>query len=85
MKVHKIKIWQKFADQIASGKKTFEIRKNDRCYKRGDYIEFQVVTNDKTPQIIEHALNNLVFEITYVIAGFGLEEGYVVFSIKRIN
>ena len=33
---HYIKIRQSFADAVYSGEKTFEVRKNDRGYQKGD-------------------------------------------------
>ena len=40
--IHKIKILEQFADEIISGNKNFEIRKNDRGYQKGDLIRFEV-------------------------------------------
>lgn len=80
MTEHHIKIQREFADAIISGAKTFEIRKNDRGYQKGDLIRFQVV--DGNFPIALHSLNDKTYEITYVLSGWGLCEGYVVFSIK---
>lgn len=35
---HELKIWPEHFDNIVIGKKTFEIRKNDRDYKSGDTL-----------------------------------------------
>ena len=78
---HHIKIQQEFADAIMSGEKTFEIRINDRGYQKGDLIRFQVV--DGCFLTTFHLLNDKVYEITYVLSGWGLREGYVVFAIKE--
>lgn len=78
---HHIKIQQEFADAIISGEKTFEIRINDRGYQKGDLIRFQVV--DGYISNTFHPLNDKVFEITYVLSGWGLSEGYVAFAIKE--
>ena len=84
MKTHTIKIIDDFADAVASGDKTFEIRKNDRGYQKGDFVRFVVV--DKSGIEIKHPLcewRKHTYEITYVINGWGLENGYVVFGIKE--
>ena len=81
MTEHHIKIQKEFADAVISGEKTFEIRMNDRGYQKGDLIRFQVV--DGYISSTFHPLNEKVFEITYVLSGWGLSEGYVVFSIKE--
>lgn len=38
MKEHELKCWPAFFDDVASGKKTFEVRQNDRDYKVGDVL-----------------------------------------------
>lgn len=78
---HHIKIQKQFADAVMSGEKTFEIRLNDRGYQKGDLIRFQVV--DEWTSNNSHLLNDKVFEITYVLSGWGLCEGYVAFAIKE--
>lgn len=45
MTTHRLKVFVKYADAIMNGTKTFEVRKNDRGYKVGDKIVFDVVTN----------------------------------------
>ena len=40
---HNIKIKKTFVEPILKGEKTFEIRKNDRGYQKGDRIRFTVV------------------------------------------
>lgn len=81
MTEHHIKIQQEFADAIISGEKTFEIRMNDRGYQKGDLIRFQVV-DGYFPNTF-HLLNDKVYEITYVLSGWGLREGYVGLAIKE--
>ncbi|MDD7913756.1 DUF3850 domain-containing protein, partial [Polaribacter ponticola] len=40
---HKIKILEKYASEHLKGIKPWELRKNDRNYKVGDTIEFEIV------------------------------------------
>lgn len=82
MKTHKIKLSDEFANDVLLGNKTFEIRYNDRNYKVGDYIEFVVVGENKEP--VEHMLNEVPYKITYVLSGWGLQDGYVALGIQRI-
>ena len=81
MTVHRIKLREEYADAVYSGEKTFEIRYNDRGYQKGDEIFFKVV--DGCGISVNHALNHVLFEITYLIHGFGLKEDWCVFSIRR--
>ena len=77
---HRIKIQDVFADAVMSGQKTFEVRRNDRNYQRGDHVVFTAVVNGKK---INHPINKEQYEITYVLSGWGLKDGYVAFGIKR--
>ena len=38
MKTHEVKSWIEFFEPILSGRKMFELRKNDRDYKVGDRL-----------------------------------------------
>lgn len=40
MKTHESKLNIIFCDDVLSGEKTFEIRKNDRGFQKGDHIKF---------------------------------------------
>ena len=66
---HNLKISDKFADAVLNGEKTFEVRYNDRGYNKGDKIVFTVV--DDLNLSIRHPLNTKVYEITYVLSGWG--------------
>ena len=78
---HVLKINTNFCAPIIAGIKNFEIRKNDRGFQTGDIIVFQAV-ND-LGVYVPHEINNIPFEITYVLNGWGLESDFVVLSIKR--
>lgn len=81
MKIHNLKILNNFADAVVAGDKTFEIRKNDRGYQKGDYIIFQAVDEKETKN--PHAINERAYRITYVLNGWGLKKGYVALGIKE--
>lgn len=77
---HTIKLNKNFCDAVLSGEKNFELRKNDRGYQKGDNVVFIPVTDLGTPTT--HPIEEKMFMITYVINGYGLENGYVAFGIK---
>lgn len=79
--LHEIKILDAYADAILDGRKTFEVRLNDRGYNAGDKVQFNVIYSDGC-SFSAHPLNNKIYEITYVHSGIGLEPNYVVFGIK---
>lgn len=80
---HYIKLNETFEYPVLSGDKNFEIRKNDRGYNKGDLIVFRVI--DEEGCILHSKLDNKIYEITYVINGWGIEDGYVVFGIKELK
>lgn len=81
MRTHIVKITLDAADWVITGEKNFEIRENDRLYQRGDFVRFVAVNKDGSK--ISHLINELEYEITFVISSYGLKEGYVVFGIKE--
>lgn len=83
MKVHEIKLSKDYCDEVYSGEKTFEVRKNDRGYQKGDHISFIPV--DRLYGKAYHPVSEKEYEITYVHSGLGLENGYVVLGIKDIS
>lgn len=83
--IHELKILRSFIRPILDGSKTFEIRENDRGFQKGDRVQFKVVSDDWTRQnsSLVNEFEHKVFEITYVINGWGLKNGFVVFGIKE--
>ena len=83
MRIHNLKILNCFADDILSGLKNFEIRKNDRGFQKGDIIHFTAI--DETGFQNPHLINSKVYKIIYVLNGWGLKNGYVVFGIIELS
>ena len=76
-KVHRIRLAKMFFEDVASGKKSFELRKNDRGYKQGDILELAEYTNGEVTGRIIKA------EVTYMLQEYaGLAEGYCIMAIK---
>jgi hypothetical protein len=80
---HIIKLQEQFCDAVLSGDKCFEIRNNDRGYQKGDRVRFVSVA-ETGPQAY-HEIDWHEYEITYVLSGWGLKEGYVAFGIKEVK
>ena len=58
MKTHKLKLNIDFCDDVLSGRKNFEIRKNDRDYQKGDHIKFIPIDNIYgTMEICKHDIS----------------------------
>ena len=68
-----------YFEDVASGKKTFELRKNDRGYKEGDILELMEFTDGRNTGRSIKAL------VTYMLEEYtGLAEGYCIMGIKVI-
>ena len=76
---HKLKIDENYLAQLLSGKKTFEVRLNDRGYNAGDTLEFH------DPSCINQGSNcrKYFFDVLYVHSGLGLQPNYVVMSVQQ--
>ena len=84
--LHELKIDKHFADAVLAGRKTFEVRRNDRGFNAGDLVRFEVVERGAAFVFSResHPLNGEMYRIGYVLSGWGLEEGYVAFSIAPV-
>jgi hypothetical protein len=76
---HELKIKEKYFLCLASGKKSFEVRLNDRDFQAGDQIEFTVLGDDGLP---DSTYCPRLMGITYVHSGLGMAEGYVVLGVE---
>lgn len=85
MKLHELKIKRKYFDAILEGKKTFELRKNDRDYQVGDLIWFIVVSDYGSHDGLKHGET---YQITYILNNvpeYGLDKDYCILGIKRLK
>lgn len=79
---HRIKLELSLCDDVFSGQKSFEIRFNDRGYQLGDTVQF-LPYDSINQKAAEHPVQSILYDITYMIQGWGLQEGYVAFAIKE--
>lgn len=83
--IHEIKLDIAFCDAVYRGKKTFELRANDRGYKVGDYVRFKPVETVKgIVMTVPHPIVEKTYKITYLLSGWGLKDGYCAFSIEPV-
>lgn len=76
-KCHDLKILRKYFNDVLLGTKTFEIRKNDRNFEIGDYINLREWDPDKQ----EYTGGHLVKQICYM-TDYQQKDGYVVLGIR---
>lgn len=75
---HDLKIKTKYLNDIWSGSKTFELRKNDRGFNIGDTLRLNGFEDgDYTGESIE-------VTVTYILPGgeYGLDKEYVILGIE---
>lgn len=83
--MHEIKLLGvKYCDAVYQGAKPFEVRKNDRDYRVGDFVTF--VSMNHRGKRIKHPIDCETYIITFVLNTFpALEKGYCVFGIKPVK
>ena len=88
--VHELKIWSEFFDAVKDGRKTFEVRYNDREYQEGDYLVLREIQKSQeegnAPDFTGRAI---LAKIKFVFRDkkgengtHFLQDGYVVLGIE---
>lgn len=79
-KVHDVKLGATFFDDVKTGRKTFELRKNDRGYKEGDTIVLHEYKDGTTTG------RTITKKIVYMLEDFtGLEDGYCILGLGEVE
>ena len=89
---HELKSWPQFFEFMEAGDKTFEVRRNDRQFSRGDVLHLRewVPADGAHSAVGEYTGREMRFKVTYLMRGheenriFGLEAGYVIMGVKRL-
>ena len=77
-KKHKLKILPEFFEAVNDGRKTFELRENDRGYKTGDILILQEFDGEN------YTGREVSREVLYIYEGsglYGLAPGYCILAI----
>ena len=78
MKTHELKILPEYFEAVTSGRKKFEIRKNDRDYKVGDRLYLREWNGENFTG------DSYKAEITY-ITDYMQKNGYFVLGIESLE
>lgn len=76
--IHGLKILPKYYNDVVSGKKKFELRKNDRDYKVGDILKLKEYENG------EYTGRTHTCYIRYILkdcSEYGLMDGYCILGL----
>lgn len=79
-KVHQIRLAKSYFDDVTNEIKTFELRKNDRGYKKGDILEMMEFADGKNTGRTVKVL------VTYILEDYtGIEDGYCIMATKLMK
>jgi ASC-1-like (ASCH) protein len=80
MQTHYLKTWVEYFQAVKLGRKSFEVRLNDRNYQVGDTLILQ----EWDQAIQEYTGEEFSVVVTYILKGgqFGIDPRYVVIGIK---
>lgn len=79
-KVHDVKLGATFFEDVKTGRKTFELRKNDRGYKEGDTIVLHEYKDGATTG------RTITKKIVYMLEDFtGLEDDYCILGLGAVE
>lgn len=79
-KVHQIRLGASFFEDACSNIKSFELRKNDRGYKKGDILELMEFADGRNTGRMVRKL------VTYILEDFtGLEDGFCIMATSLVN
>lgn len=80
---HELKTLPEYFQALAEGRKTFEIRKNDRNFEETDILELK-----EWNPAMGFTGNFVIAEVNYILSSapeFGLMEGFVIMSLSIIR
>jgi hypothetical protein len=89
---HILKTFVDYWRAVESGEKTFEVRRDDRGFQKGDVLVLRCMEKNFRGHWVEkrHTHDNSPYQIrrkiTYVLTGgqLGIEPGYVVLGLKKV-
>ena len=82
MKKHELKILPQYFQAVWSGIKTFELRKDDRDYQRGDILVLREWDGEN------YTGSAICVKVTYILQNaekYGLKDGYVIMGIRHLE
>lgn len=92
IRLHTVNIREQFVAPLMDGKLKAITRLNGRSYNAGDCIRFSVLPMQSsdvqfsvTTEGERETLQNRFYEITFVMYGKGLKEGYVTLSLELVR
>ena len=78
--LHELKTWPVMFDAVKSGKKRFELRKDDRDFQAGDHLRLMECDTG-----MRYSGQSILVKVQYILRdaeAFGLMPGFCAMSIK---
>lgn len=84
---HTLKTWETYWDAVASGKKTFEVRRNDRGFQTGDILVLRRTDKLGFFNPTADGVKDITFRISYLLQGgqFGIEPQFCVLGLEPVS
>lgn len=88
-RTHRLKTLPDYWNAVLEGDKTFEVRRDDRGFQKGDILELVRLKKNHTGWVEDRTGDNHPFvlerRIAYILTGgqLGIEPGYVVIGLKK--
>jgi ParB family chromosome partitioning protein len=82
--IHQLKCERQYFEAVAAGRKTFEVRQNDRDYQEGDFLALNEITaGEDTPAGYVYTGRSCLVQVDYILEDEQyLQPGYVCMAIK---
>jgi hypothetical protein len=82
---HALKTLPQYWDAVERGEKTFEVRRDDRGFQRGDILVLHRLPEEGTNYVRGQSVPKIRRTIGWILTGgqFGIEPGYVVLSLHQ--
>lgn len=85
---HVLKTLPQYWDAVQRGDKTFEVRRDDRGFQKGDIVELlKIHPGTRHPDTNYDGSHKIITRrIRYILTGgqFGIEPGYVVLQLEAL-
>lgn len=78
-RLHELKTWPVFYNDVLAGRKTFELRRDDRGFEVGDILQLR----EYDPETNAYTGRFVFKRVTTIVSKFpGLAEGYVIMGLQ---
>ena len=69
------------------GRKTFEIRKDDRGFVKGDILHLREASYNglDAGKSMDYTGREMIVKVTHKLKGYGLKDGWCLLSIEKID